>query len=51
MKLYWEAAMERAMKIQDVILRAMGKKITWWLNIELFRALNSQQSRLNSALY
>ena len=24
-----EAAMERAMKLQEVILRAMAKKITW----------------------
>src|SRR5215471_18578705 len=27
---YPKAAMERAMKIQEVILRAMAKKITWW---------------------
>src|SRR5260370_31612883 len=27
---YLKAAMERAMKIQEVILRAMAKKITWW---------------------
>ncbi len=26
---YSMAAMERAMKIQEVILRAMAKKITW----------------------
>lgn len=29
MKLYPEAALERAMKIQEVILRAMAKKINW----------------------
>src|SRR6202007_173080 len=27
---YPKAAMERAMKVQEVILRAMAKKITWW---------------------
>ena len=27
---YLKAAMERAMKVQEVILRAMAKKITWW---------------------
>ena len=32
---YWKAAMERAMKIQEVILRAMAKKITWWQAAEI----------------
>jgi len=27
---YSKAAVERAMKIQEVILRAMAKQITWW---------------------
>ncbi|MGA2647284.1 MAG: hypothetical protein ABSF15_21465 [Candidatus Sulfotelmatobacter sp.] len=27
---YPKAAVERAMKVQEVILRAMAKKITWW---------------------
>src|SRR5579864_7306812 len=27
---YPKAAMERAMKVQEVILRAMAKRITWW---------------------
>ena len=27
---YRKAAMERAMKVQEVILGAMAKKITWW---------------------
>ncbi len=30
MRRYPEEAWERAMKVQDVILRAMAKKITWW---------------------
>ena len=32
---YSKAAMERAMKIQEVILRAMAKKITWWQAAEI----------------
>jgi transposase len=30
-----EAAMERAMKVQDVMLQAMAKKITWWQAAEI----------------
>jgi hypothetical protein len=30
MREYPEAAVERAMKVQEVILRAMAKRITWW---------------------
>jgi hypothetical protein len=29
------AAVERAMKIQEVIVRAMAKKITWWQAAEI----------------
>jgi transposase len=32
---YPESAMERAMKIQEVILRAMAKRITWWQAAEI----------------
>src|SRR6201998_1958929 len=32
---YTKAAVERAMKIQEVILRAMAKKITWWQAAEI----------------
>ena len=35
MVFYSESAMERAMKIQEVILRAMAKKITWWQAAEI----------------
>ena len=35
MKFYSEAAMERAMKIQEVILRAIGKRINWWQAAEI----------------
>jgi hypothetical protein len=27
--------MERAMKVQDVMLQAMAKKITWWQAAEI----------------
>src|SRR5208337_1308766 len=30
MEAYPRAAMERAMKVQDVMLQAMAKRITWW---------------------
>jgi transposase len=32
---YWKAAMERAMKIQEVILRAMARKISWFQAAEI----------------
>src|SRR5256885_6654542 len=32
---YPKAAMERAMKVQEVILRAMAKQITWWQAAEI----------------
>jgi transposase len=32
---YSKAAMERAMKIQEVLLRAMAKKISWWQAAEI----------------
>ncbi|HEX9121698.1 MAG TPA: helix-turn-helix domain-containing protein [Terriglobales bacterium] len=32
---YPKAAMERAMKVQDVILQAMAKRITWWQAAEI----------------
>jgi hypothetical protein len=35
MDFYSKTAMERAMKIQEVILRAMAKKITWWQAAEI----------------
>jgi hypothetical protein len=35
MDCYPKAAMERAMKVQDVILQAMAKKITWWQAAEV----------------
>src|ERR1700751_1320999 len=35
MESYPRAAVERAMKVQEVILRAMGKKITWFQAAEI----------------
>jgi len=35
MESYSKTAMERAMKVQEVILRAMAKKITWWQAAEI----------------
>jgi transposase len=35
MDFYPKAAMERAMKVQDVMLQAMAKKITWWQAAEI----------------
>ena len=32
---YTQAAMERTMKVQDVMLQAMAKKITWWQAAEI----------------
>ena len=35
MDFYPRSAVERAMKIQEVILRALAKKITWWQAAEI----------------
>ena len=35
MDCYSKAAMKRAMKVQEVILRALAKKITWWQAAEI----------------
>ena len=32
---YTKAAVERAMQVQEVILRAMAKRITWWQAAEI----------------
>jgi transposase len=38
-------AWERAMKVQEVILRAMGKKITWWQAAEIIGISDRQMRR------
>ncbi|MCH7977629.1 MAG: helix-turn-helix domain-containing protein [Acidobacteria bacterium] len=45
MRFYSEAAMERAMKIQEVILRAMGKRISWWQAAEIIGISDRQMRR------
>ena len=35
MNSYTPAAMERAMKVQEVMLQALGKKISWWQAAEI----------------
>jgi transposase len=34
-KLYRKAPVERAMKVQEVIMRAMAKRISWWEAAEI----------------
>ena len=38
-------AWERAMKVQEVILRAMAKKITWWQAAEIIGISDRQMRR------
>ena len=38
-------AWERAMKVQEGILRAMGKKITWWQAAEIIGISDRQMRR------
>ena len=42
---YPKAAMERAMKEQEVILRAMAKRITWWQAAEIIGISDRQMRR------
>src|SRR6202051_947966 len=44
---YPRAAVERMMKIQEVILRAMAKKITWWQAAEIIGMSDRQMRRLH----
>jgi transposase len=45
MESYSKTAMERAMKVQEVILRAMAKKITWWQAAEIIGISDRQMRR------
>jgi len=45
MDCYPMAAVERMMKIQEVILRAMAKKITWWQAAEIIGITDRQMRR------
>ena len=42
---YPKAAAERAMRVQEVILRAMAKKITWWQIAEIIGITDRQMRR------
>ena len=50
MDCYSRAAVERAMKVQEVILRAMAKKITWWQAAEIIGISDRQMRRWQGAL-
>jgi hypothetical protein len=45
MESYPRAAVERAMKVQEVILRAMAKKINWWQAAEILGISDRQMRR------
>jgi len=42
---YTQAAMERTMKVQEVILWAMAKRITWWQAAEIIGISDRQMRR------
>ena len=46
---YSEAAMERAMKVEEVILRAIARKITWWQAAVIIGISDRQMRRGGSA--
>src|SRR5512142_1723361 len=50
MECYSKAAMERAMKIQEVILRAMAKKISWWQAAEILGFSDRHLRRIRERL-
>ena len=43
---YPRAAMERAMKVQDVMLQAIAKKITWWQAAEILGISDRHMRRI-----
>ncbi len=45
MSYYGATAQERAMKVQEVILRAIAKKITWWQAAEIIGISDRQMRR------
>src|SRR6202049_3896866 len=42
---YTQAAMERTMKVQEVILQALAKKISWWQAAEIIGISDRQMRR------
>ena len=51
MEAYPRAAMERAMKVQDVLLQAMAKKITWWQAAEILGISDRHIRRTSAGLF
>ena len=45
-KQYREAAVERAMKVQEVIMRAMARRITWWQAAEILGVTTRTMRRM-----
>src|SRR5712675_3483690 len=45
MNSYTETAVERAMKVQEVMLQAMSKRITWWQAAEIIGISDRQMRR------
>ena len=52
---YSAAEMERMMKVQDVLLKAMAKKITWWAAAEIIgvsdRTMRRWRERMEAGGY
>jgi hypothetical protein len=48
---YPAAEMERMMKVQDVLLKAMAKKITWWAAAEIIGVSDRTMRRLTAVAY
>ena len=48
--LYSAAEMERMMKVQDVLLQAMAKKITWWAAAEIIGVTDRMMRRWRERL-
>src|SRR5438105_2739038 len=46
MDCYPKAGMERSMKVQDVMLQAMAKKITWWQAAEILGISDRHMRRI-----
>ena len=47
---YSAAEMERMMKVQDVLLKAMAKKITWWAAAEILGVTDRTMRRWREKL-
>ena len=47
---YPMAAVERAMRVQDVMLQAMAKKITWWQAAEILGISDRHSAAVERAM-